>query len=140
MLNWLKSLFSSGPDIGELLAEGAIVLDVRSVGEYQSGHVKGSMHVPLPQLSKKINAVMKRKKTVITVCASGMRSGKAAKAASHGRTCGGAVCGAVRQGRGSASGLCQRPRARSVGTAGARCRAERRTVLRVCNAGHCVLG
>lgn len=85
MLNWLKSLFSSGPDIGELLAEGAIVLDVRSVGEYQSGHVKGSMHVPLPQLSKKINAVKKRKKTVITVCASGMRSGKAAKVLrSHG--------------------------------------------------------
>ena len=79
MLNWLKSLFSSGPNIADLLADGAIVLDVRSQGEYQSGHVKDSMHVPLPQLSKKINAVKKRKKTVITVCASGMRSGKAAK-------------------------------------------------------------
>jgi phage shock protein E len=85
MLNWLKSLFSSGPDLGELLAEGALVVDVRSLGEYQSGHVKGSMHVPLPQLSKKINAVKKQKKTVITVCASGMRSGKAAKVLrSHG--------------------------------------------------------
>jgi len=79
MFNWLKSLFSSGPNIADLLADGAIVLDVRSQGEYQSGHVKDSMHVPLPQLSKKINAVKKRKKTVITVCASGMRSGKAAK-------------------------------------------------------------
>ena len=85
MLNWLKSLFSSGPDLGELLAEGALVVDVRSMGEYQRGHVKGSMHVPLPQLSKKINAVKKQKKTVITVCASGMRSGKAAKVLrSHG--------------------------------------------------------
>ena len=79
MLNWLKSLFSSGPNIADLLADGAIVLDVRSQGEYQSGHVKDSMHVPLPQLSKKINAVKKRKKTIVTVCASGMRSGKAAK-------------------------------------------------------------
>ena len=79
MLNWLKSLFSSGPNIADLLADGAIVLDVRSQGEYQSGHVKDSMHVPLPQLSKKINAIKKRKKTVVTVCASGMRSGKAAK-------------------------------------------------------------
>ncbi len=79
MLNWLKTLFSSGPNIADLLAEDAIVLDVRSQAEYQSGHVKDSMHVPLPQLSKKINAIKKRKKTIVTVCASGMRSGKAAK-------------------------------------------------------------
>lgn len=79
MLNWLKSLFSSGPNIADLLNDDAIIVDVRSQREYQSGHVKDSMHVPLPQLSKKINAIKKRKKTVITVCASGMRSGKAAK-------------------------------------------------------------
>ena len=79
MLNWLKSLFSSGPNIADLLNDDAIIVDVRSQREYQSGHVKDSIHVPLPQLSKKINAIKKRKKTVITVCASGMRSGKAAK-------------------------------------------------------------
>ena len=79
MLNWLKSLFASGPSIADLLEEGALVLDVRTLGEYRNGHVEGSMHVPLQQLEKKINAIKKQKKTVVTVCASGMRSGKAAK-------------------------------------------------------------
>jgi phage shock protein E len=79
MLNWLKSLFASGPSIPDLLADGALVLDVRTLGEYRNGHVDGSMHVPLQQLEKKINAIKKQKKTVVTVCASGMRSGKAAK-------------------------------------------------------------
>ena len=79
MLNWLKSLFTSGPSIPDLLDEGALVLDVRTLGEYRNGHVNGSMHVPLQQLEKKINAIKKQKKTVVTVCASGMRSGKAAK-------------------------------------------------------------
>jgi len=79
MLNWLKSLFTSGPSIADLLEDGALVLDVRTLGEYRNGHVNGSMHVPLQQLEKKINAIKKQKKTVVTVCASGMRSGKAAK-------------------------------------------------------------
>ena len=49
MLNWLKSLFTSGPSIADLLEEGALVLDVRTLGEYRNGHVDGSMHVPLQQ-------------------------------------------------------------------------------------------
>ena len=75
MLNWFKSLFASGPSIADLLEEGALVLDVRTHGEYRNGHVDGSMNVPLQQLEKKINAIKKQKKTVVTVCASGMRSG-----------------------------------------------------------------
>ena len=79
MFDRIKSMFSSGPTTEERLNNGALVLDVRSEKEYRAGHVEGSMHVPLPQLLKKINTIKKQRKPVVTVCASGARSGRAAK-------------------------------------------------------------
>ena len=79
MLNRIKAIFSSGPSTAELLANGAVVLDVRTDKEYQTGHVEGSIHIPLQQLPKKITAVKTRRKPVVTVGASGARSGRAAK-------------------------------------------------------------
>ena len=49
MINKLKDIFGIGPkvDYKELIANGAIVLDVRTKGEYISGHVKDSLNIPL---------------------------------------------------------------------------------------------
>lgn len=49
MMNTLKNLFGMGPtvDFPELIKQGAIVLDVRSKGEYQGGHIKGSINIPV---------------------------------------------------------------------------------------------
>jgi len=75
MITLLKKIFNIGPsvNISELLAEGAIIIDVRTKGEFSKGHVKGSINLPLDQLT---NSVPKLKKdtTIITCCASGMRS------------------------------------------------------------------
>lgn len=57
---------------------GAIILDVRSKGEYDSGAIPGSKHIPLQQVSAKISEIKKWGKPVITCCASGMRSASAA--------------------------------------------------------------
>ncbi len=74
----LGKLFGLGPkvDIGELLANGAVIVDVRTKNEYQQGHIKGSMNIPLDQLEKAISKLPKNK-TIITCCASGMRSASA---------------------------------------------------------------
>ncbi|AXO81330.1 rhodanese-like domain-containing protein [Olleya aquimaris] len=56
----------------------AIILDVRSKAEYDSGAIPGSKHIPLQQVQAKINQIKAWKKPVITCCASGMRSGSAA--------------------------------------------------------------
>lgn len=71
-------MLGGGPkaDIGELLANGAIILDVRSPGEYASGHIKGSLNIPLNALPMQM-AKLKKDKAIITCCASGMRSGSA---------------------------------------------------------------
>jgi phage shock protein E len=78
MIGWIKKIFSQGlkADFAELIADGAVILDVRTKGEYASGHVKNSMNIPLNELQGKLSK-LKRDKAIITCCASGMRSASA---------------------------------------------------------------
>lgn len=75
----LDFLFGNKQDnIKEFQSRGAIILDVRTAGEYQQGAIPGSKNIPLQTISSKINEIKKLNKPVITCCASGMRSGSAA--------------------------------------------------------------
>jgi phage shock protein E len=79
MLGWIKEkLFGPVVDYKQLLADGAILVDVRSTGEFSSGNAKGSINVPLDSLGHKLNKLKTLKKPIVTCCASGMRSGVAA--------------------------------------------------------------
>ncbi len=80
MLDFLKNL-TGGPkvDLGELVNAGAIIIDVRTRAEYQGGHVAGSQNIPLNELEQNIKKIQKMGKPVITCCASGARSGVAAR-------------------------------------------------------------
>jgi len=64
--------------IQDFQSRGAIILDVRTKGEYQGGAIPGSKNIPLQQLSSKTTEIKKWNKPVICCCASGMRSGSAA--------------------------------------------------------------
>jgi len=63
-------------DYKELVKNGAIIIDVRSQGEFKSGHIKGSLNIPLPEIASSLGKIPKSK-VIITCCASGMRSGSA---------------------------------------------------------------
>ncbi len=63
-------------DFKALNQEGALILDVRTPGEFKSGHIKGSVNVPLQVLDQQLTKLNKNQ-TIITCCASGMRSGSA---------------------------------------------------------------
>lgn len=78
MLNTIKNIFGIGPsaDFKELVKNGAQIIDVRTRGEYASGHVKGSINIPLNELASNIKK-LKKDKPIITCCASGMRSSSA---------------------------------------------------------------
>jgi phage shock protein E len=76
MFGFLKGLFGEKVDIGELISKGATVIDVRTKAEYQSGHLKKSVNIPLDSLSANLKKIDKNK-PVITCCASGARSGAA---------------------------------------------------------------
>ncbi len=78
MINLIKKLFNLGPkvDYNELMAAGAIIVDVRTKGEFESGHIKGAINLPLQTLEQHLGK-LKKDKPVITCCASGMRSSSA---------------------------------------------------------------
>lgn len=60
-------------DLKSVIAQGAMLVDVRNPDEYKSGHVKGSVNIPLNQISQKIDK-FKNKNTIIVFCRSGARS------------------------------------------------------------------
>jgi rhodanese-related sulfurtransferase len=64
-------------DYAQLVNEGAIILDVRTKGEYGSGHIRGSVNIPVDQLHKNLNKLKDKKRPIITCCESGMRSASA---------------------------------------------------------------
>ncbi len=79
MIHKIKTILGIGPkaNLGELIAGGATILDVRTKSEYASGHAKGSINVPLDQLSGYLKKIKNKEQAIITCCASGMRSGSA---------------------------------------------------------------
>lgn len=78
MLQMIKELLGIGPkvDFKELLQRGAVIIDVRTKGEYQGGHIKSSQNMPLDSLHNNLSK-LKKDKPIITCCASGMRSATA---------------------------------------------------------------
>lgn len=63
----------------ELINNGALIVDVRTPAEYNSGHINGSLNIPLNKLHGNISLLKKKNKPVITCCASGMRSASAVR-------------------------------------------------------------
>lgn len=78
MLDAIKNALGFGPktDFNHLVKKGAQIIDVRTRGEYSSGHVKGSVNIPLNELSSRVSKI-KKNTPIITCCASGMRSASA---------------------------------------------------------------
>lgn len=73
----MLGLGGKSESVAEFIEKGAIIIDVRTPGEFQGGHIKGSKNIPLNTISSKINEIKKLNKPVIACCASGMRSSQA---------------------------------------------------------------
>ncbi|MCZ8166384.1 rhodanese-like domain-containing protein [Silanimonas sp.] len=92
MLAMIRSLLggpatsASVEEAASLMASGATLVDVREHSEWQSGHAKGAIHIPLGDLqsggeralaAKGVNAGAND--TLLLICHSGMRSGLACR-------------------------------------------------------------
>jgi phage shock protein E len=79
MIQLFKNLFGLGPktDYKTLVQQGAEIIDVRTKGEFASGHIKGSKNIPLNTLNNSLKQLKDKEKTYLLCCASGMRSGSA---------------------------------------------------------------
>ena len=65
-------------NIKEFIDNNAVIIDVRSESEFNSGNIEGSVNVPLKDLMYRVNEFEKDKK-YITVCTVGMRAESAKK-------------------------------------------------------------
>jgi phage shock protein E len=81
MFNFLRNIFGFGvkTNFAQLLINGAIIIDVRSKGEFDGGNIKSSINIPLDQLNKNLSLLKDKNNPIILCCASGMRSGMAKK-------------------------------------------------------------
>lgn len=79
MLESIKNILGMGAktDYRELVKQGAIILDVRSKGEFISGHIKNAINIPVDQLNQNLSKLKDKDRCIICCCASGMRSGTA---------------------------------------------------------------
>lgn len=76
-LSKLLSVFA-GPELPP--AEKMLLLDVRTPGEYQRGHITGALSLPLDQIGNLAHSVIPDKNLALVVyCQSGMRSAMARK-------------------------------------------------------------
>lgn len=56
--------------IHDFVSRGAIIIDVRTKGEYQCGAAPGSKNIPLQTIASKTDTIKKWNKPIITCCAS----------------------------------------------------------------------
>ena len=71
---------AGGPTISSdeakaLVKQGALLLDVRTAGEFASGHVEGAVNVPVQELEARLPA--EKDRAVVIYCQSGRRSAAA---------------------------------------------------------------
>jgi rhodanese-related sulfurtransferase len=64
-------------NVKEALKNGAVIVDVRTPHEFDSGKVPGSINIPVDRISSNVERIRSMKKPVIVVCESGSRSSTA---------------------------------------------------------------
>ena len=63
--------------IKKALLNGAAIIDVRTAHEFDQGHVREAIHIPLDRIPANIERIKNMGRPVIFCCASGARSGQA---------------------------------------------------------------
>ena len=64
----------------EMVAGGAVLLDVRTPKEFQEGHLPGAINIPVDQVTGRVSEIGPVTTAVVVYCFSGARSARAATA------------------------------------------------------------
>ena len=74
--NQTASAASRETQAWQLIQQGALVIDVRTTGEYADGHLPAALHIPYQQIAERFAQLEIRKdRPVVLYCRSGNRSG-----------------------------------------------------------------
>jgi rhodanese-related sulfurtransferase len=78
LLFWKRGTQISTKTAAEYLRNGALVIDVRSAGEFTAGHLPKAVNIPLSEIETVISRKVNEKSQVLLLhCQSGMRSSQA---------------------------------------------------------------
>jgi phage shock protein E len=84
MFEFIKNIFApkDNTKLIEAVANGALLVDVRSPQEFASGHVPGSINIPLDRIATSTDT-FKEAKQIVVFCRSGNRSAAAKGLLNH---------------------------------------------------------
>lgn len=81
-MSFLSKIFGSrSVDVAganRMLADGAILVDVRSAREFKDGHAPVARNIPLDSLDRR-TGTLSAQTPIVTICHSGVRSAQAAR-------------------------------------------------------------
>ena len=63
--------------IKDALLRGALIIDVRSAGEYDQGKIPGSINIPVDRIAINAKRIIAMNKPIVFCCTSGHRSNQA---------------------------------------------------------------
>ncbi|WP_300669382.1 rhodanese-like domain-containing protein [Soonwooa sp.] len=78
IINFLKKIlgFEDSKKLVEVIKNGAVLIDVRSKGEFASGSIKNAVNIPLNEIQNQKNK-LKNQENIVVFCRSGIRSKQA---------------------------------------------------------------
>lgn len=75
---FMRSVGKASPEQAQtLVSQGALLVDVRSPGEYADGHIEGAVNIPVGEVESRIGEFGDKDASVVVYCRSGMRSASA---------------------------------------------------------------
>ncbi len=80
-MSWIKKLLGMGDAqmAKKQMKKGSAVIDVRTVKEFQSGHLPNSINIPLDEVHQNLDRIKEMNQPIVLCCRSGARSGMAVK-------------------------------------------------------------
>jgi rhodanese-related sulfurtransferase len=72
---WMRSTSAAAH---EMVAQGGVLVDVRSPEEFAAGHLPGAINIPVGEVRARASEIGTRDRPVVTYCRSGGRSARAA--------------------------------------------------------------
>lgn len=77
-LHWSEDSEELGARARELVAEGALLLDVRTDVEFAAGHIPEALNIPMQELPHRLEELGAKDRAIVLYCRSGARSARAA--------------------------------------------------------------
>jgi phage shock protein E len=74
----MHSFSGSTRDARKLVADGALLLDVRTPEEFRDRHLDGALNIPVQELAGRVGELGAKERPIVVYCRSGARSAMAA--------------------------------------------------------------